>query len=224
MCGRFDLIATADQLATALNAPAPEQLVLRYNIAPTQPVAALRHDLRGQREITHFHWGLIPSWSKDMKWAARMINARSETVHEKRSYRNAFKRRRCIVPATGFYEWQRIGKQKRPMRIHMQDKAIFGMAGLWESWQGIESCTILTMRPNSLMTPIHDRMPVILNPEDYDIWLGADTPLLALSAMFQPFSAEKMHAYPVSRYVGNVRNEGPACIAPIEQTQQSTLF
>ena len=197
-------------------AEAPAQLVPRYNIAPTQPVTALRHNLRGQREITHFHWGLIPSWSKDTKWASRMINARSETVHEKPSFRNAFKRRRCIVPATGFYEWQRIGKKKQPMRIRMQDEAIFGMAGLWESWQGIESCTILTMRPNELMAPIHDRMPVILNPEDYDIWLGSKTPIAALPAMFQPFSAEKMSAYPVSTYVSNARNEGPQCIVPLQ--------
>ena len=215
MCGRFDLIANAEQLTIAMAAEAPAQLVPRYNIAPTQPVAALRHDRHGQREISHFHWGLIPSWSKDTKWAARMINARSETVHEKPSFRNAFKRRRCIVPVTGFYEWQRVGKKKQPMRIRMKDEAIFGMAGLWESWQGIESCTILTMRPNSLMEPIHDRMPVILNPEDYDIWLSNETPLLALPSLFQPFSAEKMHAYPVSTYVNNARNEGSACIASL---------
>jgi putative SOS response-associated peptidase YedK len=149
-----------------------------------------------------------------------MINARAETVAEKPSFRTAFKRRRCIIPASGFYEWQKTANGKQPVFIHAADKSPLGLAGLWEIWQGgdgsyLESCTIITTSPNSLMRPIHNRMPVILEPEDYATWLHPDPDPMVGLHLLRPFPAEKMTAYPVSTYVNSPRNEGEACIAPV---------
>jgi putative SOS response-associated peptidase YedK len=173
-----------------------------------------------ERELTFLHWGLIPSWSKDRKIGSRLINARSETVTEKPSFRAAFKRRRCLIPADGFYEWQRQGSRKQPIYIHSHDGAPFALAGLWETWQAadgsvIDSCTILTTEPNELMEPIHNRMPVILEPPDYDTWLHpGDNPNVALH-LLRPYASEKMAAYPVSTLVNNPRNDSPDCIVPL---------
>ena len=226
MCGRFALITPlntlADQFASELSEPLTALPTLpRYNIAPTQPVAAVRLASNGgQRELTLFRWGLIPSWSKDIKIGSRMINARSETVAEKPSFRAAFKRRRCLVLTDGFYEWQKVNGSKQPVYIHMQDGNPFAFAGLWEIWQApdnstIESCTILTTTPNVLMAPIHNRMPVIVEPEDYEMWLDpGDSPTDGLH-LLRPFSPDKMAAYPVSTFVNNPRNDAPQCIAQL---------
>ena len=221
MCGRFALLATGSEIAETFALTETPQLAPRYNIAPTQPVAAIRlHPHSGQREWTHFHWGLIPSWAKEPNMGARMINARSETVAEKPAFRAAFKRRRCLVPASGFYEWQKTGSSKQPMYIHPADAPLFAFAGLWETWQipgggELDSCTILTTTPNSLMRAIHDRMPVILEPEDFAMWLDpGERPENGLH-LLRPFSPEKMSTYPVSTFVNNPRNEGPNCIAPV---------
>lgn len=225
MCGRFALISSTETLADTFqfnqsNLATMPPAVPRYNIAPTQPVAAVRLDENNRREFTFFHWGLIPSWSKDMKFGSRMINARSETVAEKPSFRAAFKRRRCIIPADGFYEWQKLDGGKQPMFIYGADKVPLAFAGLWEFWQSptgdaIQSCTILTTKPNELMAQIHDRMPVILEPEDFQMWLepGAD-PTDAFH-LFRPYPAHKMAAYPVSTIVNNPRNDTPACMEPL---------
>lgn len=222
MCGRFALIAPGEAIAEQFGVADVPALVPRYNIAPTQPVMAVRLASSSQKwELALLHWGLIPSWAKDMKLAARMINARSETVTEKPAFRAAFKRRRCLIPADGFYEWQKLGKTKQPIYIHASDGRLFAFAGLWETWHAadgsmIDSCTILTTTPNELMAPIHNRMPVILEPEDYDLWLNPDPRPEDALHLLRPYPAEKMAAYPVSTHVNSPRNDNPDCIASLE--------
>lgn len=223
MCGRFTLTAPPDQLASLFDLPQEPVVVPRYNIAPTQPVAVVRMNQQSTaREWALTYWGLIPSWSKDPSIGARMINARSETVTEKPAFRAAFKRRRCLVPANGFYEWQKLGKGKQPFYITTPDGAPFAIAGLWEYWEGadgsaLESCTLLTTSANELMTPLHDRMPVIVAPEDYAQWLGSgrdETPqaLSQLQHLLRPYADDRLVAYPVGTYVNNARNEGADCV------------
>ena len=227
MCGRFALMTPTEQLAMQFEVPETAVATLppsvpRYNIAPTQPVAAIRLDANGTRDFTFFHWGLIPSWAKDPNIGSRMINARSETVTEKPSFRTAFKRRRCLIPADGFYEWQKLGSGKQPMFIHPAEgeERPFALAGLWEFWSDpdggtIQSCTILTTSPNELMAPIHNRMPVIIEPEDYDLWLNPEPDPEQGLHLLRPYPAEKMAAYPVSTVVNNPRNDVPDCVQPI---------
>ncbi len=197
------------------------------DIAPTQPVGIVRiNPQTRQREWAFALWGLIPSWSKDSSIGSRMINVRSETVAEKPSFRAAFRRRRCLIPTDGFYEWQKLDGRKQPYLIGMKDGGLFGLAGLWEYWEGsdgsaLESCTILTTTPNELMEPLHNRMPVIVEPDEYEDWLGTgdddrkDRSLL--QHLLRPYDAAEMVSYPVSTFVNNPRNEGAACIAPLEQ-------
>ncbi len=220
MCGRFALIVDPEQLAAQFDVEVPPQMADRYNIAPTQPVAAVRLGRDGSRELTHFHWGLIPSWSKDTKMSSRMINARGETVAEKPSFRAAFKRRRCLIPASGFYEWQKTSDGKQPTFIHPADGVYFGLAGLWETWHApdggeIDSCTIITTTPNELMAPIHNRMPVIIDPADYDAWLQPEEKPNVGLHLIRPFSAETMDAYPISTLVNKPSNDHPAILDPI---------
>ncbi len=222
MCGRFALLAPGDSLAEQFHLTDTPTLAPRYNIAPTQPVAAVRlADHTHERELVLFHWGLIPSWSKDIKRGARMINARAETASEKPSFRAAFKRRRCLIPSDGFYEWQKLGREKQPMYIHAQDGKLFGLAGLWEVWQSadgslIESCAILTTEPNELMAPIHNRMPVIIEPGEYGMWLEPGPHPEDARHLLRPYPAAKMHAYPVSSHVNSPYNDTPQCMAPLE--------
>lgn len=232
MCGRFTLYADPNVIAQQFSLEGLEEFAPRYNIAPTQPVAYLRDlQVRGatptvQRELTYAIWGLVPSWAKDPSIGARMINARAETAAEKPSFRAAMRRRRCLVPASGFYEWKREGKEKQPIYITAQEDPFFAFAGLWESWAGpdggvLDTCTILTTEPNTLMSEIHNRMPVIIAPEDYEEWLCEGAELVprqveALQHLLRPYPAERMRAFAVSRYVNNARNEGPECIAALE--------
>ena len=224
MCGRYTLTKTGDAIARTFSLSQPPEPKPRFNIAPTQPVAAIAHSTSAQpassREYRIFQWGLIPSWAKDPAIGNRMINARAETAAEKPSFRAAFKRRRCLVIADGFYEWKREGKQKQPYYIQMADEDLFGMAGLWEVWESgdgsyIESCTILTTEPNELMQPIHNRMPVIISPEDYDLWLDPQQQRNALQPLLRPYDPEQMRSRPVSKTVNNPRNETPECIEPV---------
>lgn len=225
MCGRFTLRASGDALATLFDLPDAPLVVPRYNIAPTQPIGIVRTGASGDaREWALTAWGLVPSWSKDPTIGSRMINARAETAAEKPSFRAAFRRRRCLIPADGFYEWQKQGSRKQPYVITMQDDAPFAFAGLWEYWEGadgsaLETSTILTTSPNALMEPLHNRMPVILAPEDYALWLGTGEvnrkEASLLQHLLRPFPAERMRATPVSTYVNTPRNEGPDCIAPL---------
>jgi putative SOS response-associated peptidase YedK len=178
------------------------------------------------REWALVQWGLVPSWSKDPSIGARLINARSETAAEKPSFRSALRRRRCLIPASGFYEWQRRPNGKQPYVIGMADGNPFAFAGLWEHWHGLdgselETCTVLTTEANELMAPIHDRMPVILEPQDYADWLGtgedsAPAEVAQLQHLMRPYPADQMKAYPVSNYVNDPRHEGAECIRPTD--------
>jgi putative SOS response-associated peptidase YedK len=223
MCGRFTLTADPADLQAAFSwVTFPEQnFSPRYNIAPTQPIAVITNS--GENKLDFFTWGLVPFWAKDPSIGSRMINARAETLAEKPSFKNAFKRRRCLVLADGFYEWQKIPgeKSKIPTYIHMKDSKSFAFAGLWEDWHSpdgsqILSATIITTNPNELMAPIHNRMPVILPPAAYQEWLNpSEADLQKLSLLLQPFDADKMEAYPVSRTVNSPRNDSPDLIKPL---------
>ncbi len=222
MCGRFSLAATGEEVAAHYQLPEVPFVVPRYNVAPTQPVAAVRLSQSGERQFTFFQWGLIPSWAKDPSTGSKMINARAETAAEKPAFRSAFKRRRCLLPATGFYEWQQVDGRKQPMYIHAAGGGLVSLAGLWEIWQSpdgglLETCTILTTTPNALMEPIHNRMPVILDPLDYSIWLAPDTDIDQLHHLLRPFDAERLAAYPVSTAVNRPANDSADCIAPLAE-------
>ena len=223
MCGRFTLRAPTSAIVDhfALLGEVP-LLTPRYNIAPTQPVAVVRLDGRAaapRRELTALQWGLIPHWAKDPSIGARMINARAETVAEKPAYKAAFRRRRCLVPADGFYEWRKDGNRKQPYFISLHDDRLFAFAGLWESWEGadhshIESCTLLTTEPNEVIRPIHDRMPVILSRNAYDLWLDpAVQDAARLTPLLCPCLADVMQARAVGTLVNSPRNDSPACIS-----------
>jgi putative SOS response-associated peptidase YedK len=225
MCGRFSLNQTGDDLAEAFLLRSSPPVEPRYNIAPSQPVATVV--TTPENPDPHFDfrlWGLIPSWAKDPTIGSRLINARAETVAEKPSFRAAFKRRRCLILADGFYEWETVPgqKTKQPHYIFLQDHAPFAFAGLWEHWSDrdsggeLQTCTILTTAPNELMEPIHTRMPVILAPDDYAPWLDPDfdQPQI-LQAMLRPYEAEAMDRYPVSTVVNKPQNDIPDCIAPL---------
>jgi putative SOS response-associated peptidase YedK len=176
-----------------------------------------------QRAWTPVRWGLIPSWAKDAKIGNKLINARGETVAEKPSFRSAFRKRRCLIPADGFYEWKKLDGGKQPHFIHLRDEEPFAFAGLWEHWTNpddgevIESCTIVTTEANALMRTLHDRMPVILPPADYDRWLDPATQdVEGLKELLRPYSSEEMTAYPISAYVNNPRHEGVKCLEAAE--------
>jgi putative SOS response-associated peptidase YedK len=203
MCGRFTQFHSAPAIAQVFELLDVPELTPHYNIAPTQAIAAVVQPASNpQRELRFFRWGLLPSWSKDPTIGARLINARSETVAEKPSFRAAFKYRRCLIPADGFYEWQRQERKKQPFYFHLQDHRPFAFAGLWEHWQSpdgseIETCTILTTTANELLEPIHDRMPVILPAENYTIWLDPDLQTAKpLQPLLRPYPAVEMVAYP----------------------------
>lgn len=222
MCGRFTLFDTAASLAEAFEVAEVPSLSPRYNIAPSQAVAAVRiPPSGGAREVVLLRWGLIPSWAKDPSLGDRMINARAETAAGKPAFRSAIRRRRCLVPASGFYEWKRTNGRKQPYYIRRPDGKPFAFAGLWESWEGpgqaaVESCAILTTSANELLLPIHDRMPVIVSPADYDLWLslGIRDPA-ELARLFRPCPPEEMTAFPVGTAVNNPKTDSPQLIEPL---------
>ncbi|MGQ9598758.1 MAG: SOS response-associated peptidase [Anaerolineae bacterium] len=224
MCGRFTLTDPDAELMTQFDLPNLPPLEPRYNIAPSQPVAVVRLAAgKAARELVLMRWGLIPFWAQDPGIGTRLINARAETVAEKPAFRDAFRRRRCLVVADGFYEWQKQDGRKQPFYIRMQDGRSFAFAGLWEQWRGaddvvIESCTLLTTGANELMQPLHNRMPVILRPQDYGLWLDpiVQQPDL-LQAVLLPYPAEEMYAYPVSRWVNSPDHDDPRCIEPLRE-------
>ncbi len=210
-------------LASAFGLESVPDLPPRYNIAAPQDVAAVRLDQESdRRELVLLHSGLIPSWAKDAKIGNRLINARAETVAEMPSFRSAFAKRRCLIVADGFYEWQKIDGKKQPYYIHRPDDEPFPFAGLWEYWNGggeeIQSCTIITTVANDLMEPIHDRMPVILAERDWPVWLDAEfKDKESLKGLLQPCDPDLLMAYPISTLVNNPRNDVPRCIERIEQ-------
>jgi putative SOS response-associated peptidase YedK len=218
MCGRFTLRSSPQAVAEAFCLPEAPDLLPRFNIAPGQPVAVVRQEPRAEgRELALLRWGLIPAWADDPSIGNRLANARSETAATKPSFRRAFRSRRCLVVADGFYEWQRTNGRKQPYFVGLQNDRPFGLAGLWERWEKhgepVESCTILTTDANELMQPIHERMPVIIPPDQYGLWLDPrcqDTGMLA--KLLRPFPSEGMLAYRVSTLVNNAKNDVPQCV------------
>jgi putative SOS response-associated peptidase YedK len=204
----------------------------RFNIAPTQPVPVIRQNPKEPvRQISTMRWGLIPSWAKDTSGAARMINARSETAGMKPAFRDALKSRRCLIPADGFYEWMRTGKTKQPFCFDVNDGELFAFAGLWERWrdpsgQWVKSCSILTTTPNAVTSAVHDRMPVILHRDSYDVWLDPGMQnAAAISELLKPYDAKLMRSYPVSTRINHVVNDAEECSLPVELAQvQNRLF
>jgi putative SOS response-associated peptidase YedK len=221
MCGRFTLRARSEVIAAAFGLADIPLLGPRYNVAPTQGVAVVRLDRQtGTRRLDLMRWGLVPSWAGDAVIGNRMINARAETVAEKPGYRQAFKARRCLIAADGFYEWMQLGGRKQPYHICFKDDRPFAFAGLWEFWQGaagsLESCALITGEPNELVRPIHGRMPVILRPEDYDFWLDPGvTDAGMLKELLTPYPAAEMVASPVSTLVNAPANDRIECLQPI---------
>jgi putative SOS response-associated peptidase YedK len=219
MCGRYTLKIPVNVLAEQFQIDEyPSSMNASYNIAPTQEVAAVIEG-EGKRKLEMLHWGLIPSWADDPSIGNKMINARAETVAEKPSFREAFRNHRCLVLADGFYEWQKTGNGKQPYYIRMEDDSPFAFAGLWESWQNgreIRSATIITTDANDVVAPVHNRMPVILHPEDYALWLdpGFDEKE-PLTTLLKPYPAEAMEACPVSRRVNSPSNNEPSCIESV---------
>jgi len=219
MCGRFAFYSPAEATAALFGVDGSLAVEPRYNIAPTQFVAAVRHDEQGDRELVMLRWGLIPFWAKDPAIGNRMINARAETVAEKPSYRNAFKRRRCVVLADGFYEWRRDGDVKTPYFISLKSGAPFGLAALWESWtdkesgDSLQTATLITQEANDFMAPVHHRMPVILESATADEWMASGSYLEDAAAKMPP-----LQAWPVDRRVNNARNEGDDLIVANGET------
>jgi putative SOS response-associated peptidase YedK len=221
MCGRFTLRCDSDILAEYFDVPEVPPLESRYNIAPTQGVLVVRVlESGGPRTADFLRWGLVPSWADDPKAGYRMINARAETVPKSPAYRTAFRKRRCVLAADGFFEWRKEGKKKKkPSHFTLADGEPFGIAGLWERWEKgetpLETCTLLTTEANSLVRPLHDRMPVILPPEHLERWLDPKfDDLDELMDLLQPFPAKQMRHVEVSTRVNFVKNDDPECLEP----------
>ncbi len=221
MCGRFAQRTSPKTLAKQFQVKEVPNIEARYNIAPTQNILAVQETPDG-REMKWLKWGLVPSWAKDASMGARLINARSETVTEKPAFREAFKHRRCLIPSDGFYEWQCTDGKKQPFFFQLKDEQPFGFAGLWDRWTSedgkvIESCTILTTTANKVLAPVHDRMPVIVHPEDYELWLDEDVRKHELlKDVLQPYPADEMTSYPVSTSINNPREQGARLIERAE--------
>jgi len=217
MCGRFTLRTPAHRLAAAFGVDALPNLAPRYNIAPTQEIVAIRMTPAGRR-LVRLRWGLIPHWARDPAIGARLINARAETVAEKPSFRDAFRHRRCLIAADGFYEWQNCeAGPKQPYFIHLEKDPPFAFAGLWERWRGdgetVETASIITTEASAALRPIHGRMPVILPPAAHDAWLG-ETPAERSKTLLIPYAGADLRADPVARHVNNARHDDPDCLAP----------
>jgi putative SOS response-associated peptidase YedK len=223
MCGRYSLATPAQQVAEHFGLAGVPELSPRYNIAPTQSVAIVRTSGDEAAPILEFRrWGLIPSWAKDPAIGSRMINARVETAAEKPAFRSAFRRRRCLVPADGFYEWKPHPKRRRPHHVRLADGELFGLAGLFEAWKSSEgetigSCTLLTTAANAALRALHDRMPILIDPEHYGGWLDPDLQdPEAILSLIQPSTSDRLRFHPVDFRVNNPRNDDVGCIEPTE--------
>jgi putative SOS response-associated peptidase YedK len=220
MCGRYTLHTDLERLIEQFELFRAAEIKPRYNISPSQMVPVIRPTDQG-RELALLRWGLVPHWAKEEKTGYSMINARAETVTEKPAFRSAFRRRRCLIPADGFYEWKKLERAKQPFHIRMRGGEPFAFAGLWEHWQGgegktIESCSIIVTTANDLMRPIHDRMPAILDRENYGTWLDPDfTDAERLKALLAPYPSERMESYPVSAAVNSPKNEVAGCVEQV---------
>ena len=227
MCGRFAFYSPHEAVIRLFGVAAVPEIEPRWNIAPTQFIATVR-EAGGPREVAMLYWGLVPSWAKEKSIGARMINARSETLGEKPSFRNAFRRRRCLILADGYYEWQRAGAVKQPYFIAFADGQPFGMAGLWERWRDpasgepLESCCIVTTSPAPTVAHVHDRMPVIVPPDACAEWLDPKNEATdRLARLFEPCGRPDLQARPVSRRVNDARNQGAELIVPLGNVVES---
>lgn len=224
MCGRFVSKAEKAKVEKEFKVKIgdPNLAAPRYNIAPTQMIDAIA-EIENARKISSFRWGLIPSWAKDDSIGSKLINARAETLREKPSFRDAFRSRRCIVPASGFYEWEKTSKgPKQPFYFYLKEKEVFGFAGLWEEWldketgELTETCTIITTEANEVLKPVHDRMPVILKNSDYDFWLDKKVKDTSkLQNLLVPFPAEEMDSHAVSRAVNIATADSAELVVPV---------
>ena len=229
MCGRYSLTSPTEAVRRMFDFPEQPNLAVRVNIAPSQDVAAVRLGADGAsaRHFAWLRWGLIPSWAKEPGIGNRMINARAETIAEKPAFRAAFRRRRCLIPADGFYEWKTERGRKQPYRIALEGGAPFAFAGLWERWEGsgeggaVESCTIVTTEANARLKAIHHRMPVILAPGAYEAWLDPATPGAEAQALLRPAPSEWFTAYRVSPKINSPANDDPALIAPLDEADEA---
>jgi putative SOS response-associated peptidase YedK len=228
MCGRYTLSTPGDLIAELFDLTEVPEVGARYNVAPTQEVAAVRvDDEGGPRRLVHLRWGLIPHWADDPGIGNRMINARSETAAEKPAFRSSVKRRRCLILADGFYEWKKVaGGKKQPWYFRLESGDPFGFAGLWASWgkgeEEIESCTILTTDANELVHKVHPRMPVILEPEGHDLWLDPSvSDRQRLETVLGPYDPRAMIAYPVSTRVNSPANDEPSIIDPVGEAERA---
>ena len=226
MCGRYSLIAPVEAVRALFKFEgATPNFAPRYNIAPTQAAPVIIQRKNGERELVVMRWGLVPAWSKGPDNRYSMFNARAETVHEKQAYRVAFDKRRCLVPVDGFYEWHRSSGTKMPYRISLIDECLFAFAGLWERQEKargsvIDSFTILTTSANSLISPIHTRMPLILPPEVHTDWLSGSEP----EPLLLPYPAAKMNTYALDSYVNNAKHDNPRCLTPAKKNSQRDIF
>jgi putative SOS response-associated peptidase YedK len=236
MCGRYALYATPDEVARLFRLSLDEvrrvfDLSPRYNIAPTDAVPGIRCGRDDNREAAVFRWGLIPHWAHSSDFGARTINARAETVADKPTFRDSFRQRRCLIPASGFYEWQKVPGGKQPYFFRMRGDTLFALAGLWDRWGGlkagassIESCAVITTSPNTLTRPVHDRMPVIIEPGDFDDWLCPGPLDRALARqLLGTYPPERMTGYPVSPLVSRPGNEGVDLVEPVGASLDAPL-
>ena len=223
MCGRYSLTSPPEAVRRLFGLTTTPNFPARYNIAPTQSVPVVRRvgaESGAACELAMLRWGLVPSWASELSIGAKMINARAETVSEKPAFRAAFRQRRCLVPADGFYEWRVEGKAKQPMRITLDDGGLFAFAGLWERWikgpEGpLETFTIITTEASSSIVDIHERMPVMLAKDDHASWLDPRARADDLKGLLRPFPPERLKAVAVSTRVNNVRHDDPACLEPL---------
>jgi putative SOS response-associated peptidase YedK len=233
MCGRYRLSRRKQIIEEHFDSVSGEEdWSPRYNVAPTQPDPIIRqHPKEPRRELSLARWGLIPWWAKDSSGAARMINARSETASTLPAFRDALKSRRCLVPADGFYEWKRAGKIRHPYCFEINNGELFAFAGLWDRWKDpsgkmLETCSILTTTPNAVASTVHDRMPAILTPDAYELWLDPGfVDAASISELLKPYDAHSMRCYPVSARVNHVANDDAECSAPVDPAEeQAGLF
>ena len=233
MCGRYRLSRRKQILEEQFDCdPWEDDWEPRYNIAPTQPVPVIRqHPTEPIRQISLMKWGLIPHWAKDASGAGGMINARAETASEKPAFRDPLRLRRCLIPADAFYEWKRTGTSKQPYCFEVKGGELFAFAGLWDGWknpegQWMKTCSVLTTKPNTVTATVHDRMPVILDPDQYDLWLDPGMHNIeAISELLKPYDARLMRCYPVRSRVNHVANDDEECSRPVELVEtQDRLF
>ncbi len=229
MCGRFSLRVPPEDIAEHFGLEVEPTWEPRYNLAPTQNVGIVRAGSGEKRVFDLARWGLLPAGGPGPGHGPLLINARSETAHEKSPFRLSLEHRRCLVPADGFYEWRQRDRWRQPYRIGLRDSDLFSFAGLWDEWhantgESLVSCTIITTTPNSLLASIHDRMPVLVSPTAYECWLDGDNPVSKISHLLRPFPASAMKIHAVSDRVNSIKHDDPDCIRPVAEPLEFDLF